>query len=314
VRPSVRAGCAILSFAICFPARVVSRPQDSLPQGVLSEQTKLVVVPVSVTDRLGHFVSGLTQASFRVEEDGKPQEIAVFRDADVPVIVGIVVDHSGSMGTRSEDVIQGATAFVQASNPQDEEFVVNLGNTISFGLPPGVPFTSDATQLRAALSVPSASGFTPLYDAMVAALQHFRGAPAEKKVLLVISDGGDDASTHKFGEVLQMAEAENVAIYSIGLLDPLSADQNPKVLRKFAKETGGEVYFPNSRNGVASVCIAIAADIRHQYTLGYNPPETGKSGYREIRVEVQAPGHGRLSVRAKKGYFYSPGPLARSSP
>jgi Ca-activated chloride channel family protein len=312
VRPSSRLGCAILLLASCFPicsalppAPTAPAQQPSPPPAVLSEQTKLVVVPVTVTNRLGHFVSGLTQANFQVYEDGKPQPIAMFRDADVPVTVGIVVDHSGSMGARSDDVIQGATAFVRASNPQDKEFVVNLGNTISFGLPPNVPFTSDVAQLQAALSVPSASGYTPLYDAMAAALQHFEGAPSEKKVLVLISDGGDDASTHKFSDVLRMAQTANVAIYSIGLLDPLSADQNPSVLRKFARETGGDSYFPNSASGVLSVCIAIAADIRHQYTLAYHPPDDGKTGYRKIRVAVRAPGRGRLFVRAKTGYFDS---------
>jgi VWFA-related protein len=275
------------------------------PPAVLSEETKLVVVPVSATDRQGHFVAGLKESNFRVYEDGKAQSIAAFRDADVPVTVGILVDHSGSMAAKSDDVIQGATAFVQASNPQDEEFVVNFGNGISFGLPPDVPFTGNIAELRAALSTPSTTGMTALYDAMAAAIQHFQGSPTDKKVLLLISDGGDDVSRHKFGEILHMAQGANVAIYSIGLLDPLSADQNPEVLRKFARETAGEVYFPNSTIGVVSVCIAIANDIRHQYTLAYAPPANGKAGSHRIRVVVHAPGRGRLTVRARKEYFLS---------
>jgi len=317
VRSNSHVACVILLLANCFRAAFASPPppavsdqQASPPSTVLSEQTRLVVVPVTVEDRLGHFLSGLKQDNFEVQEDGKRQEIAMFRDTDVPVTVGLVVDHSGSMGARSDDVIQGATAFVQASNPQDKEFVVNLGNTISFGLPPDIPFTSDIAQLRTALSVPSANGFTPLYDAMVVALQHFQAMPADKKVLLLISDGGDDASTHKFSDVLRMAQSANVAIYGIGLLDSTSTGQNPGVLRKFARETGGDVYFPNSTAGVVSVCIAIAAEIRHQYTLAYAPPDKDKSGYRKIRVEVRAPGRGRLSVRAKTGYLYSAGPSA----
>jgi Ca-activated chloride channel homolog len=288
-------------------ARSASGQEALSPNAVLSEETRLVVVPVSVTDRQGHFVSGLKQPNFQVYEDGKPQEIAVFRDADVPVTVGIVVDHSGSIAARSDEVMQGATAFVQASNPQDKEFVVNFGNTVSFGLPPNVPFTSNTAQLRAALSTPASGGMTALYDAVATALEHFPGNPLDKKVLLLISDGGDNASTHKLDGVVRMAQAANVVIYAIGLLDEFSADQNPDVLRKFARETGGEVYFPNSAIEVVSVCIAIAADIRHQYTLGYAPPENGKSGYRRIRVTVHAPDRGRLLVRARKGYFLSAG-------
>jgi Ca-activated chloride channel homolog len=315
VHARFRLACAILVFAAWFQTSFASSGalhafgQETRPsaRAVLSEETKLVVVPVSVTDRQGHFVSGLKESNFRVYEDGNPQEIAAFRDADVPVTVGILVDHSGSMAAKSDDVIQGATAFVQASNPQDKEFVVNFGNGISFGLPPDVPFTSNIAELRAALSTPSATGMTALYDATAAAIQHFQGSPTDKKVLLLISDGGDDGSRHKFGDILRMAQAANVAIYSIGLLDPLSADQNPEVLRKFARETGGEVYFPNSTIEVVSVCIAIATDIRHQYTLAYAPPANDKTGFHGIRVVVHAPGRGRLIVRARKGYFLSAG-------
>lgn len=280
--------------------------QDAPPHdAVLSAETRLVVVPVTVTDRQGRFVRGLTQSNFRLYENGKPQQIAVFRDEDVPAVVGIVVDHSGSMGTKSDEVIQGATAFVQASNHQDQEFVVNFSGTVTFGLPPHVPFTSNVAELRAALSTPSASGLTALYDALAAALQHFHDNPADRRVLLLISDGGDNASKHTFAQVLKMAQAANVIIYAVGLLDPLSADQKPDVLKKLAQDTGGEVYFPNSTIEVVSDCIAIATDIRHQYILAYAPSENGKRGYRKIHVAVHARGRGRLFVRARRGYFFS---------
>ncbi len=301
---------AILMGALQASARPrsVAGPNASPPpSAVLSAETRLVIVPVTVTDRHGHFVHGLTDSNFRLYENGKSQSIAVFRDEDVPAMVGIVLDHSGSMGAKSQKVIQGATAFVQASNPQDKEFVVNFSSTVSFGLPPNVPFTSNVAELRAALSTPSASGMTALYDALVAALHHFHGNPLDRRVLLLISDGGDNASKHTFAQVLRIAQAANVTIYSIGLLDPLSADQNPDVLRKLAHDTGGEVYFPNSTLEVVSDCIAIATDIRHQYILACVPTDNGKSGYRKIRVTVHAPGHGRLFVRARTGYFFSAG-------
>lgn len=300
----------LVCFGACSFGALCAAPQDSNQPHVLSEEVRLVLLPVVVWNHQGHFVTGLTASNFRVYEDGLLQEISKFEDTDVPVTVGIVVDHSGSMAARRYEVIEGALAFVQESNPQDWEFVVNFGNTVSFGLPPGVAFTSNIGELRAALSVPNASGKTALYDAISAALRHFVPDDPNKKVLLLISDGGDNASTHTFRQALRQTQAANVVIYSIGLLDAYSADQNPQVLVKLAKATGGEVYFPNSPEEILSVCKRIAQDIRHQYTLGYEPPANGPEGYRKIRVRVHAPGHGKIFVRTRSGYFYTPNPVS----
>jgi Ca-activated chloride channel family protein len=218
----------------------------------------------------------------------------------------LVVDHSGSMAAKQLEVIEGAQAFVQASNPQDREFVVNFNSTVSFPLPENVAFTSNPDVLRAALSTPSASGKTALYDALAAAMEHFQSGEADKRVLLLISDGGDNASKNSFSQVFQMTQTANVMIYAIGLFDEHSADQNPKVLKKLAEETGGQAYFPTSLAQIVSVCREIAAEIRHQYTLGYSPADSGRSGYRKIHVSVTAPGRGKLSVRTRTGYFSPP--------
>ncbi len=252
-------------------------------------------------------------SNFRVYEDGRQQEITLFRNEDIPVTVGLVVDHSGSMASKQIEVVEGAQAFVQASNPQDREFVVNFADEVSFGLRNDAPFTSNVDELRTALSAVSASGRTALYDAVAIALENLQKDPLDKKVLLLISDGGDNASKRNFAQVLRMAQTFNVIIYSIGLFDQNSADQNPKVLKKFSDETGGYAYFPTSHSEVISVCRQIAIDVRHQYILGYAPADLGRSGYRKIRVNVTAPDQGKLLVRTRAGYYF-PAPMSTSVP
>jgi VWFA-related protein len=216
------------------------------------------------------------------------------------------------MAGKSQQVIEGAMAFIDASNPQDEEFVINFADKVTLGLPANLAFTSNGNELKAALSTASASGRTALYDAVIAALQHLDLRQASKKALILISDGGDNLSQHTLAEVLRMAQSANVAIYTIGLLNEESADQNPKVLRQFAKETGGVAYFPGSSADIARVCRQIAADIRHQYTLAYSPAGERHNAYRKIRVDVIAPKEGKLLVRTRAGYF-RPSTMAANS-
>lgn len=291
----------LLAASASLPLRALST-QESGP--VISTSVNLVVLPVTVTDRKGEFVQGLDAANFRIDEDGRPQQIEVFRHEDTPVTAGLLVDHSGSMATKMGQVIQGAMAFVQASNPQDREFVVNFSDTVTFGLPADVDFTGDIQKLEAAVLNTPASGQTALYDALIAALKRLEKDSSDKKVLLLVSDGGDNASKHSFAEALRMAQSSNVIIYTLGLFDEHSFDQNPKVLTKIAKETGGEAYFPKSAAETVSVCRQIAGDIRRQYTLGYSPTDT-RPGYRRIHVSVTAPNRGKLFARTRAGYYFS---------
>jgi VWFA-related protein len=278
--------------------------QDSSKPFAIRQQVNLVELPVTVRDREGRFVSTLDMSNFRVYEDGRQQEITLFRNEDIPGTVGLVVDHSGSMASKQIEVVEGAQAFVQASNPQDREFVVNFADEVSLGLRNDAPFTSNVDELRTALSAVSASGRTALYDAVASALENLQKDSLDKKVLLLISDGGDNASKRNFAQVLRMAQTFNVIIYSIGLFDQNSADQNPKVLKKFSDATGGYAYFPTSHSEVINVCRQIAIDIRHQYTLGYSPGDPDRSGYRKIRVTVTAPSRGKLLVRTRAGYYF----------
>jgi Ca-activated chloride channel homolog len=184
------------------------------------------------------------------------------------------------MRANGNEVMAGALAFIRAGNPQGTGFVVNFSNEAIFGLPEDLPFSSNLRQMEVALSAAPISGATAMYDALAAALQHLQLGQSDKKVLLLISDGGDNASEHHFAQVFRMAQSANTIIYTIGLFDQDSAGNNagnnPKVLKKLASETGGEAYFPGSAAEVVSLCEDIARDIRHQYDLAYKPPENGE--------------------------------------
>ena len=293
-------GIELLAFQ---PAFAVPVQQASKPH-VISSQVTLVLVSVTVRDRNGQFVSDLDQSNFRLYQDGKLQQISLFRNEDVPVTVGLVVDHSASMRGKGNEVMAGALAFVRASNPQGKGFVVNFSNEALFGLPEDLPFSSNLRQMEVALLAAPMSGATAMYDALAAALQHLQLSQSDKKVLLLISDGGDNASEHNFAQVLRMAQSANTIIYTIGLFDEDSAGNNPKVLKKLASETGGEAYFPASAAQVVSLCEDIARNIRHQYDLVYKPPENERGGYHRIHVNVSALNRGKLSVRSRTGYFF----------
>ena len=261
------------------------------------------MLSATVVDRHNALVSGLSKGDFQVYEDGALQQIKDFSHDDIPVTAGIVVDNSGSMAPKRDDVIAAALAFARASNPQDQMFVVNFNDRVSFGLPPDVPFTDRQEQLRRALSGIGAIGQTSLYDGIAVALDHLKLGNRERKVLIVISDGGDNASKHSLAQVLGMARQSTAIIYAIGIFDEQDGDQNPSVLRRLAKETGGEAFFPESSRDITSICEGIARDIRNQYTLTYVPTIASQDGsYRAIEVRASAPGRGRLLVRTRTGY------------
>jgi VWFA-related protein len=249
-------------------------------------------------------VSGLDKNSFQVYENGVLQPIKYFSHEDVPVTVGLVVDNSSSMSPKRADVIAAALAFARSSNPQDQMFVVTFNEKVSFGLPNNTPFTGEVSELEVALSRIAPDGETALYDALAAALDHLKKGDRDKKVLIVISDGGDNASKHKLGEIMARAGQPDVVIYTIGLFDRQDPDRNPGVLKRLARDTGGEAFLPESLKDVAPICERIARDIRNQYTIAYIPTNRTRDGsYRAIQVKASVPGRGHLLVRTRTGYF-----------
>lgn len=283
------------------PSPTPSRPGDEY---TIRVDVEMVILHATAQDHKHALVSGLDKDNFQVYEDGVLQPIKNFSHEDIPVTVGLVIDNSGSMGPKRTDVIAAALAFARSSNPQDQIFVVNFNERVSYGLPDNTPFTDQVAQLEVALSRIRAQGETALYDALAAALEHLRMGNRDKKVLIIISDGGDNASKHKLTEIVTMVGQPDAIIYTIGIFDEQDPDRNPVVLKRLAKDTGGEAFLPESLRDIAPICEKIAHDIRNQYTISYAPTNRKRDGtYRVIEVRASAPGRGRLSVRTRTGYF-----------
>jgi Ca-activated chloride channel homolog len=279
--------------------------QSSLPeQFPISVSTNLVDLPVSVTDREGNFVDGLEQKNFRVFENGREEKISMFGRQDLPVAVGLVVDHSASMGPKLAEISAAAEAFARSSNPEDHLFVVNFNDVVSIALPSARPFTSDESELRAALAENRAEGQTALYDAMIDSLRHLSLSSLKRQALILVTDGGDNISRHTLPDALEAAMRSQARIFCIGIYDGEDPDASPRVLRKLAKATGGDAYFPSSPAQVNDIVRRIAVNLRKQYTLGFAPDDRAE-GWRTIRVV--ASGNEKLTVHARAGYLFSNG-------
>jgi Ca-activated chloride channel homolog len=231
---------------------------------MISVEADLVVLPVRVTGAHGDFVSGLTQEQFRVYEDGRPQQITLFQEEDTPVTVGLAVDRSRSMGPKLSGVAAAVSAFAQSSNPDDEMFVVDFSDNVSMQRPGGQPFTSNPQELARAVSEVAAGGMTALYDAVAEGLNHLQLGRMDKKALVIVSDGGDNASKRKYADVLELARRSHAVIYAIGLVGTLDEEENPNVLRRLCKDTGGLAFFPAEGESVSEISASIARDLRKQ--------------------------------------------------
>jgi len=261
----------------------------------------LIVLHAAVLDPSGRYVSGLEKQDFSVSIDGRPRPITVFQKDDAPVTAGILVDNSASMLPKGSEVLAAALAFARAGNPQDEMFVVHFSDQIRLGLPPDRRFTGSISQLEAALSQFIPAGATALYDAVAQSLGHLRASPLERKILLIISDGGDNSSRTSFAEILDLLQRSGVVVYAVGLYDDADRDRNPRVLTELAELTGGKAFFPAERKDVSKVCVDIARDIRVQYTLGIEGMEDGQ--YHRIEVTAHDSRNGALEVRTRTGFF-----------
>jgi len=281
-------------------------PSPGEPGFTLYTASQLVVLNVGVQDSHGTNIKGLTAQDFKIFEDGHPQTIKQFAAEDRPVTLGILVDASGSMRSRQPEVVTAALAFVRASNPQDETFIVNFNDHAFKGLPPQVPFSNDPQQLRSALLGTKAQGRTALYDALTLAADHLAKGKWENKVLLLISDGGDNNSNHNFAETVHALQMSGAAVYSIALFDPDEREHNVGILHRLSKMSGGEAFEPMDISEIEPLCLRIAADIRASYTLAYTPPQPDQhTTPRKIKVTVAAPNGGKLAIRNRTSYVLS---------
>ena len=266
--------------------------------------TDLVVLHVTVTDSRGRPVSGLTASAFTVFENDQPQVLSVFAGDGVPVTVGLVIDNSISMFAVRELLIAGAAAFAGASHPGDEIFALAFNERVRAALPDGMPFTQDAAFLRRALEgVITTRGKTALYDAIAAGVDYARAGTHQRKALVVVSDGGDNASATTFDAVLVKTRASNVVIHSVLPDDDASQDAKPKLMRRLAEETGGQRFTPRTSRDIARVLERVATEIRRGYTLGFVPAAPLDATFRRLHVAVAAPGRSRLTARTRAGYL-----------
>jgi len=267
--------------------------------------TRLVVLHASVTDRKGKLLTNLNQDDFKIFENGQPQQIKIFKREDVPVSLGIVIDDSGSMSTKRTRVEAAALAMVRESNPQDEVCVVNFNDDAFLD----VPFTNDVHKLEQGLARIDSRGGTAMRDALNMSLDYTREkAKKDKKVLLVITDGNDNASNVSLESVVRRANQADTLVYAIGLFteeEKHEAGKARRALKELTSATGGLAFYPKDVNEVQALAVEVARDIRRQYTIYYTPAIQALDGsYRQIKVTVEGPG--KPMVRTRSGYYATP--------
>lgn len=270
---------------------------------VFKKQVEEVVLHASVIDDKQHPITNLDRDAFTVFEDGQPQRITSFRREDIPVALGILIDNSGSMRDKRAAVNQAALNLVRASNPQDEVFVVNFNDESYLD----APLTNNLVKLNEALNHIDSRGGTAMYDAVIASVPELKRSKLDKKVLLVVTDGEDNASRMSLEQAVRHVQDENgPVIYTLGVFsdDQPRKKRDQRALRTLSERTGGVAFFPRDLREVDQISQDVAHDIRNQYTIGYKPikPQS-QGGYRSVRVEAKSKGFGRMQVRTRSGYY-----------
>ena len=273
-----------------------------------SASSDLVVLSATVTDPDGGFKADLAGEQFAIFDEGKRQPIALFSGEDSPVSVGLIIDNSASMRAKAGEVLAATVEFARKSNPRDELFALAFNDEVHEALHDRrFLMADDVTALHQAVGSLRPEGRTALYDAIMAGLDRLAEGSRARKVLIVLSDGGDNASRATLDEVLARAQRSDATIYTIGLFDSTDRDRNPGVLRDLARTTGGERYLPESAGPLMQVCQLIARDIRSAYTIAFEPG-TRDGRYHRIEVKVGRASGQKLAVRARTGYV-APGPV-----
>jgi Ca-activated chloride channel family protein len=296
---------AALSAALPLIAVAAQEAQD---EQVFKTAAELVVLHVNVFNGRSDAVPNLPQTAFTVFEDDKPQEISFFSAADVPVTVGLIIDNSTSMLTEREVVRAGASAFAESSHPEDEMFALVFNENVRRGLPDTLAFTTNRLQLQQSVQRFPPGGKTALYDAVIEGLNHLDRGQYQKHALIVLSDGGDNASRHSEQEMLDRVAMSSAIIYTVVDPDAFSAGEGDKgVLKRLAKLSGGVAYFPKTRSDVVKDFEQIAGNIRRGYSIGYAPSWTEHVHNRthKVKVLVRAPGRNDLSARVRNVYMES---------
>jgi VWFA-related protein len=289
---------AVVAFAI--------GQQKDQPPTVFTVGTKLVVCNTTVIDKTGHLITTLTKDQFTVFENGVPQEIKSFKQEDVPVSLGLIIDNSGSMRDKRAKVETASLDLVKDSNPDDEVFVVNFNDEAYLDLPHQKDFTSDIKEMEEALTRIDSRGGTAMRDAIRMSIDHLKEkAHKDKRVLVVVTDGNDNSSVITLENLVKAAQQSETLIYGVGLLgdeERREAARATRALKSLGEATGGAVFFPKDLSEVDKIAHQVAHDIRNQYTIQYSPSNTAMDGtYRQIKIVVKAPGN--PTVRSRSGYY-----------
>lgn len=275
--------------------------QDS-GEPVFSTETRLVQLPVTVSDKNGRLLTSLPQSAFQVFENGVPQTIKLFKREDVPISLGLIIDNSGSMREKRAAVESAALTLVKDSNKQDEVFVVNFNDEAYLD----ADFTNDISVMEQGLTKIDSRGGTAMRDAIRMSIDHLKDkGKRDKKVILVVTDGNDNASNMGLEALVRLAQQDDVLVYAIGLLtdeEKREANKAKRALNLLVDSTGGKVYYPKEVSEVEKIAHQVAYDIRNQYTIGYTPSNSALDGtFRSIKVTVKAPGNPQ--VRTRSGYY-----------
>ena len=269
------------------------------------KNVEMVLVPVTITDPLNRFVTGLDRQNFNLFEGKDQQEIKTFSSEDAPVSIGVIFDMSGSMSTKIERAREAVMEFFKTANPQDEFFVIAFADK-----PEEISdFTSSVDEIQGRLLYTTPKGRTALLDAIYLGISKMRQAKYPKKALLVISDGGDNHSRYTEGEIRSLVKEADVLIYAIGLYDHYFATEEerlgPGLLSDVTELTGGRAFTIDNPNDLADVSTKIGIELRNQYVLGYRPKNPARDGkWRKIKVKLLPPkGLPPLKVYAKTGYY-----------
>ncbi len=276
--------------------------QDEPAVASVNVDVDLVELHVTVADRDGHPIGGLTKDNFKVTENRVEQPITVFKHEDVPVSLGLVIDNSRSIEPRKNRLDAAALAFVQHSNPEDEAFIVHF----DFDARLSQDFTADHAKLEKALADAKPFGQTALYDSILLALDTMQKAQYQKKALLLITDGIDNSSKATLDQVIERLRRERVSVFVVGLLSQSGGIVTEESLVRIGESSGGRAYFPQNPEQARLMMEVIAKDLREQYTVGYFPTNPAHDGsWRSVRVDVTPPKGYKAALEAnyRHGYY-----------
>ena len=290
------------------PAGDAQKQGKDVPDNTtLTTNVDLVNLTVTVTDTYGRYVSGLNKNAFAIFDEKQQQEITFFSDDDAPVSVGVIFDVSGSMsGDKIRRAREALSRFIQTSHNSDEYFLIGFNQRAQLLLDK----TRDGQAVLDKLTFVQTKGQTALYDACYLGVEKVQRGVHPKRALLLISDGQDNNSRYTFTELRKLLKESDVTLYGIGILSGSDAGssmgmEGQGTLDELANVSGGKAFFPRSAAEMDDIFEQIALELRHQYSIGYRPPNFVSDGkWHKIKVKVTPPrGLPRLFVRSKEGYY-----------